>query len=167
MSETSSIEFLLSRLDAWLKAEKESRKDFYDSLSLAVYSKNENNDLYSLAKQFNTNEIIKLIKSCGGKTIRIPTEDEFLHSFMAVIVFILYRIEKLPRKFIIERLKVAKHLKQIDMRRVFREVNNMSKDLQSIILKFSHSIETGKAIEKFDLYATKFVKEEKKENGKK
>lgn len=163
---SSSLEFLMTKLEAYVKAETKNRKDLLESLTLAVYSESsEQSDLYLLAKVFNTNELVKLVRNFPGKTITVPTNTEFLHNFLVVIVYILYKIEKLPKKFIISKLRTAENLSDVNLRHVFRKVNSMQKNMAGILLKFSESININDALDKFDMYAKSLKKNGNSQNN--
>jgi hypothetical protein len=125
-------------LDEYFLVEERQLKEIFNQLTLYIYakeSKQNNSDLYMLAKILPDNYLNALIRYYDGDILKTPTKEEFLQSYLLAFCFFLKEIQGWTweeiKKFFPTTLAYENLISSIS---IGRKINNIKEDIDKGLL---------------------------------
>jgi hypothetical protein len=129
------------RIQEFLDTEKMCNKELLTQLTLYIFSlesKENNHDLYLLAKKIPIEYLIDLISYFDGDKIQLPTKEQFIRTYLIANALYLREILQLDWSDVKKILNLPQNeLSTLSAISLGREINNIkdkfSKDINKII----------------------------------
>lgn len=129
--------------DAFKKKEKSDLDILFSIVSLILYKNEYNSDLIELLENVGIDTFSKIINLFGGRSINLPSEDEFSETLVLAMVYYYKKIEgisdwnqiqsKLPAHDL-EKLSLSLRIHRLDsftkqkIQQIFRQMEKGKKD---------------------------------------
>ena len=129
---------LINSLKNVIATSKELENKALYLISNIIYALESDTALYGLAKILSEDQLVQMMKSKGGETVKIPTHEEYVEKKKLAIIYYMKTVKEMEWSEIFEEfkktgfpleenaIKIAKRLSKVDdyMERVLKDLTN-------------------------------------------